>query len=36
METSEDISSVINRIETGEFTDVDITVLPEMLSSGDR
>ena len=36
METSEDISSVINRIASGEFTDVDIAALREMLSSADK
>jgi hypothetical protein len=36
METSEDISSIINRIASGEFTDVDIAALREMLDYGDR
>ena len=36
METSEDISSIINRIASGEFTDVDIVVLREMLDSADN
>ena len=36
METSEDISSIINRIASGEFTDVDIAALQEMLDSADK
>ncbi|MEB3220258.1 MAG: NB-ARC domain-containing protein [Nostocales cyanobacterium 94392] len=36
MANSEDINSVINRIVTGEYTDVDIAALRGMLSSGDN
>ena len=36
METNEDISSIINRIATGDFTDVYIAALREMLSSADN
>ena len=36
MANPEDINSVINRIVAGEYTDVDIAALRELLSSGDR
>jgi len=36
MVNSDDIDNIINRIASGEHTDEDITVLREVLSSGDR
>lgn len=36
MANSNDINNIINRITSGEYTNADITVLREVLSSGDR
>ena len=36
MANSEEINSVLNRIEAGKCTDADIAILREVLSSGDR
>lgn len=36
MANPEEINSILNRIEAGEHTDADITILRKILSSGDR